>query len=83
MIKKNEDILLTSYDVNHYGYFTAESVKLRIYLVNHKALLRLNKMLYYVLCLSSHSNTEAALFACFSSGWATTTGRRLFKTYFV
>jgi len=28
-----------------------------------------------MLCLSYHSNTEAAvLFACLSSGWATTTG---------
>jgi len=34
-------------------------------------------MLYYALCLSYHSNTEAALFACISSGWATTTGRLL------
>jgi len=25
----------------------------------------------------AHSNTEAALFACLSSGWATTTGRLL------
>jgi len=29
------------------------------------------------LCLSYHSNTEAVLFACLSSGWATTTGRLL------
>jgi len=31
----------------------------------------LNEMLYYALCLSYHSNTEAILFACLSSGWAT------------
>jgi len=30
--------------------------------------LRLNQMLY-ALCVSYHSNTEAALFACLSSGW--------------
>jgi len=30
-------------------------------------------MLYYTLCLSYHSNTEAVLFACLSSGWTTTT----------
>jgi len=29
-------------------------------------LLRLNQMLYYALCLSYHSNTEAVLFACIS-----------------
>jgi len=40
-------------------------------------LLSLNQMLYYALCLSYHSNTEAALFACLSWGWATTTGRLL------
>jgi len=34
-------------------------------------------MLYYALCLSYRSNTEAALFACLSFGWATTTGRLL------
>jgi len=34
-------------------------------------------MLYYALCLSYHSNTEAAVFACLSSGWDTTTGRLL------
>jgi len=28
-------------------------------------------------CLSYHSNTEAVLFACLSSGWAITTGRLL------
>jgi len=33
--------------------------------------------MYYARCLSYHSNIEAALFACFSSGWATTTGRLL------
>jgi len=33
--------------------------------------------MYYALCLSYHSNTETALFACFSSGWATTMGRLL------
>jgi len=32
-------------------------------------------MLYYA--LSYHSNTEAALFVCLLSGWATTTGRLL------
>jgi len=32
---------------------------------------------YYALCLSCHSKTEAVLFACLSSGWATTTGRLL------
>jgi len=31
----------------------------------------------YTLCLSYHSNTEAVLFACLLSGWATTTGRLL------
>jgi len=31
----------------------------------------------YALWLSYHSNTEAVLFACLSSGWATTTGRLL------
>jgi len=31
----------------------------------------------YALCLSFHSNTEAALFACHSSGRVTTTGRLL------
>jgi len=31
----------------------------------------------YALCLSYHSNTEVILFACPSSGWATTTGRVL------
>jgi len=36
-------------------------------------LLRLNQSLYYALCLSYHSNIEAALFACLSSGWATKT----------
>jgi len=40
-------------------------------------LLHLNQMLYYALCLSYHSNTEAVLFARLSSGWATTTGRLL------
>jgi len=40
-------------------------------------LLRLNQMLHHALCLSYHSNTEAVLFACPSSGWATTTGRLL------
>jgi len=40
-------------------------------------LLRLNQMLYYALCLSYHSNTEAVLFACLSSGWAITTGTLL------
>jgi len=39
-------------------------------------LLRLNQM-YYVLCLSYHSNTEAVLFECLSSGWATTTSKLL------
>jgi len=34
-------------------------------------------MLYFALCLSYHSNTEAVLFACFSLGWTTTTGRLL------
>jgi len=34
-------------------------------------------MLYYALCLSYYSNTEAVLFACLSSGWANTTGRLL------
>jgi len=33
-------------------------------------------MLYNALCLSYQSNTEAALFVCLSSGWATT-GRLL------
>jgi len=42
-----------------------------------KCLFRLNQMLYYSLCLSYHSYTEAVLFACFSSSWATTTGRLL------
>jgi len=42
-----------------------------------KYLLRLSYMLYYALCLSYHSNIKAALFACLSSGWATTTGRLL------
>jgi len=37
-------------------------------------LFRLNQMLYYALCLSYYSNTEAVLFAKLSSGWATTTG---------
>jgi len=32
-------------------------------------------MLRYAMCLSYHSNTEAALFACLSSSWAITTGR--------
>jgi len=42
-------------------------------------LLCLNQILYalYALCLSYHSNTEAVLFACLSSGWTTTTGRLL------
>jgi len=40
-------------------------------------LLRLNEMLYYALCLSYYSNTKSVLFAGFSSGWATTTGRLL------
>jgi len=40
-------------------------------------LLRLNKMFYYALYLSYHSNREAVLFVCLSSGWATTTGRLL------
>jgi len=34
-------------------------------------------MFYYALCLPYYSNTEAALFACLSSGWATTTSRLL------
>jgi len=35
-------------------------------------------ILNWLLTLSTyHSNTEAALFACLSSGWATTTGRLL------
>jgi len=34
-------------------------------------------MLYYALCLSYHSNTEAVLFPCLSSGWTTTMGRIL------
>jgi len=34
-------------------------------------------MLYYALCLSYHSNAEAVLFACLSSGWATITDRLL------
>jgi len=37
-------------------------------------LLRLNQMLY-ALFLSYHSNTEAVLFTCILSGWATTMGR--------
>jgi len=37
-------------------------------------ILRLNYMLYYALCLSYHFKTKAVLFACFSSGWAPTTG---------
>jgi len=41
------------------------------------SLLHLNQMLYYVLCMSYHSNTEAVLLACLSSGWATTTVRLL------
>jgi len=40
-------------------------------------LLRLNQILYYALCLSYHSNTKAVLFACLSSGRASTTGRLL------
>jgi len=36
-----------------------------------------DQMLYYALCLSYHSNTEAVLFACHSSRWATTKGRLL------
>jgi len=40
-------------------------------------LLRLNQMLYYALYLSYNSNTEAVLFVCLSSGWATTTGKLL------
>jgi len=40
-------------------------------------LFRLNQMLHHALCLSYHSNTQAVLFACLSSGWATTTGRLL------
>jgi len=39
-------------------------------------LLCLNQMLH-ALCLSYHSNAEAALFARLLSGWATTTGRLL------
>jgi len=39
--------------------------------------LHLNQMLHYALCLSYNSNTEAILFACLSSGWATTTSRLL------
>jgi len=52
------------------------------FIMNHKihfytfVLLHLNQMLY-ALCLSYHYNTEAALFACPSSGWTTTTGRLL------
>jgi len=34
-------------------------------------------MFYYALCLSYHYNTEAALFACLSLGWATTMGKLL------
>jgi len=34
-------------------------------------------MLYYALCLSYHSITEAALFACLLSDWVTTMGRLL------
>jgi len=34
-------------------------------------------MLYYAMCLSYHSNTEAVLFGCLSSSWAITTGRLL------
>jgi len=45
------------------------------FLLEH-VLLRLNQMLY-ALCLSYHSNTEAILFTCLSSGWTTTTGRLL------
>jgi len=41
-----------------------------------KLLVRWNQMLY-ALCLTYHSNTEAVLFACLSSGWATTTGKLL------
>jgi len=37
----------------------------------------LNQMLFYAVCLSYHSNTEAVLFACLSSGWTTITGRLL------
>jgi len=40
-------------------------------------LLRLSYMLYYALCLSCNFKIEAALFACLSLGWATTTGRLL------
>jgi len=32
-------------------------------------------MLYYTLCLSYHSNTEAVLFVGLSLGWDTLTGR--------
>jgi len=40
-------------------------------------MLRLNQMLYYALCLLNHSSTEAVLFACLLSDWATTTVRLL------
>jgi len=33
--------------------------------------------MYNALCLSYHSNIEAVLFTCLSSGWATTMGRLL------
>jgi len=40
----------------------------------------MNQMLY-ALCLSYHSYTEATLFECLSSGWATTTSRLLGNTF--
>jgi len=39
-------------------------------------LIRLSQILY-ALCLSYYSNTEVFLFACLSSGWATTTSSLL------
>jgi len=63
--------------VDLYQYFESKILSIKnLAFLQSIVLLRLNQMLY-VLCLFYHSNTEAVLFACLSSGWATTTGRLL------
>jgi len=49
-----------------------------MYSILHQGILirlHLNQILYYALHLSYYSSTEAVLFACLSSSWATTAGR--------
>jgi len=66
-------------EIDCYNFFKLTLLLLRSFVAVYDftsvkpLLLRLSWVLYYALCLSYYSNTEAALFACLSSGWATTT----------